>query len=84
MAAARALSLPRAPDRVRPPERPANALGYLPIMFAVDDIEATLGRLTELGAQLVGGEVVRYGDAYRLCYIRAPDGLLVGLAEEIG
>jgi predicted enzyme related to lactoylglutathione lyase len=59
-----------------------NALGYLRVMFAVDDIEETLGRLRRLGAQLVG-EVVQYEQAYRLCYIRGPEGLLIGLAEEL-
>lgn len=62
---------------------PVNALGYLRVMFTVDDIDETLGRLQKLGAQLVG-EVVQYEDAYRLCYIRGPEGLLIGLAEEIG
>lgn len=62
---------------------PVNALGYLRAMFTVQDIDATLERLTRLGAQLVG-EVVRYEDVYRLCYVRGPGGLLVGLAEEIG
>lgn len=62
---------------------PVNALGYLRVMFAVDDIDETLARLREHGAQLVG-EVVRYEDAYRLCYIRGPEGLLIGLAQEIG
>ena len=62
---------------------PVNALGYLRIMFAVDDIDDTLARLRKRGAQLVG-EVVQYEDAYRLCYIRGPEGLLIGLAEEIG
>ncbi len=62
---------------------PVNALGYLRVMFTVDDIDETLARLSERGAQLVSDEVVRYQDAYRLCYIRAPDGLLVGLAEEL-
>ena len=61
---------------------PVNALGYLRVMFAVDDIEETLGRLRKRGAQLVG-EVVRYQDSYRLCYIRGPEGLLIGLAEEL-
>jgi len=61
---------------------PVNALGYLRVMFAVDDIDDTLARLRERGAQLVG-EVVRYEDAYRLCYIRGPEGLLIGLAEEL-
>jgi catechol 2,3-dioxygenase-like lactoylglutathione lyase family enzyme len=62
---------------------PVNALGYLRVMFAVDDLDETLARLTKRGAQLVSSEVVRYQDAYRLCYIRAPDGLLIGLAEEL-
>jgi catechol 2,3-dioxygenase-like lactoylglutathione lyase family enzyme len=62
---------------------PVNALGYLRVMFAVKDIDDTLARLRKRGAQLVG-EVVRYEDVYRLCYIRGPEGLLIGLAEEIG
>jgi len=62
---------------------PVNALGYLRVMFAVDDIDETLERLRTRGAQLVG-EVVRYKDAYRLCYIRGPEGLLIGLAQELG
>ena len=61
---------------------PVNALGYLRVMFTVEDIDETLARLKERGAQLVG-EVVRYQDAYRLCYIRGPEGLLIGLAEEL-
>ncbi|MGO9487812.1 MAG: VOC family protein [Solirubrobacteraceae bacterium] len=63
---------------------PVNALGYLRVMFAVDDIDETLARLRTRGAQLVSSEVMQYEDAYRLCYIRAPDGLLIGLAEELG
>jgi catechol 2,3-dioxygenase-like lactoylglutathione lyase family enzyme len=62
---------------------PVNALGYLRIMFAVDDIDETLARLRKRGAQLVG-EVVQYEDVYRLCYIRGPEGLLIGLAEKLG
>ena len=62
---------------------PVNALGYLRIMFAVEDIDDTLARLRKRGAQLVG-EVVQYKDAYRLCYIRGPEGLLIGLAQELG
>ena len=61
---------------------PVNALGYLRVMFAVDDIDDTLERLRKRGAQLVG-EVVQYKDAYRLCYIRGPEGLLIGLAQEL-
>ena len=63
---------------------PVNALGYLRVMFAVDDIDETLTRLRKHGAQLVGSEVVRYQDEYRLCYIRGPEGLLIGLAEQLG
>ena len=62
---------------------PVNALGYLRVMFAVEDIDDTLARLRKRGAQLVG-EVVQYEDLYRLCYIRGPEGLLIGLAEQIG
>ncbi|TWB57978.1 methylmalonyl-CoA epimerase [Rhizobium sp. ERR 922] len=62
---------------------PVNAFGYLRVMFAVDDIDDTLERLRARGAQLVG-EVVQYSDAYRLCYIRGPEGLLIGLAQELG
>jgi catechol 2,3-dioxygenase-like lactoylglutathione lyase family enzyme len=58
---------------------PVNALGYLRVMFAVDDIDDTLARLRKHGAQLVG-EVVQYADVYRLCYIRGPERLLIGLA----
>jgi catechol 2,3-dioxygenase-like lactoylglutathione lyase family enzyme len=61
---------------------PVNAYGYLRIMFAVDDIEEILVRLHKRGAQLVG-EVVQYENLYRLCYIRGPEGLLIGLAEEL-
>ena len=61
---------------------PVNALGYLRVMFAVDDLDDTLSRLGKLGAQLVG-EVVQYQQSYRLCYIRGPEGLLIGLAEEL-
>ena len=60
-----------------------NALGYLRIMFTVEDIDDTLARLRKHGAQLVG-DVVHYEDVYRLCYIRGPEGLLIGLAEELG
>jgi len=62
---------------------PVNALGYLRVMFAVDDIDDTLTRLLDKGAQLVSREVVNYEDAYRLCYIRSPDGLLIGLAQQL-
>jgi catechol 2,3-dioxygenase-like lactoylglutathione lyase family enzyme len=61
---------------------PVNALGYLRVMFAVDGLDDTLARLRKLGAQLVG-EVVQYEKSYRLCYIRGPEGILIGLAEEL-
>lgn len=61
---------------------PVNALGYLRVMFAVDDIDDTVERLTRRGAALVG-EVVQYEQAYRLCYIRGPEGILIGLAEAL-
>jgi catechol 2,3-dioxygenase-like lactoylglutathione lyase family enzyme len=63
---------------------PVNALGYLRVMFTVEDIDETLARLAKHGAELVSSEVVQYEDVYRLCYIRGPEGLLIGLAEEIG
>jgi len=63
---------------------PVNALGYLRVMFAVDDIDETLARLRKYGAELVSSEVVQYKNAYRLCYIRGPEGLLIGLAQELG
>jgi catechol 2,3-dioxygenase-like lactoylglutathione lyase family enzyme len=62
---------------------PVNALGYLRVMFAVDDIDDVLARLIKRGAQLVG-EVMQYEDSYKLCYIRGPEGLLIGLAEQLG
>ena len=63
---------------------PVNALGYLRVMFEVEDLDETLERLTAHGAQLVSSEVVRYEDLYRLCYIRGPEGILIGLGEAIG
>ena len=62
---------------------PVNALGYLRVMFTVEDIDEMLTRLRKRGATLVG-DVVQYEDSYRLCYIRGPEGLLIGLAEELG
>jgi catechol 2,3-dioxygenase-like lactoylglutathione lyase family enzyme len=62
---------------------PVNALGYLRVMFAVDDLDDTLARLRPHGAELVG-ELVQYEDQYRLCYLRGPEGILIGLAEQIG
>lgn len=62
---------------------PVNALGYLRVMFAVDDLDETLARLLKRGAQLVSSDVVQYEDAYRLCYIRGPEGILIGLAQQL-
>jgi catechol 2,3-dioxygenase-like lactoylglutathione lyase family enzyme len=62
---------------------PVNSLGYLRVMFAVDDLDDTLERLRGHGAELVSSEVVQYEDTYRLCYIRGPEGLLIGLAQEL-
>lgn len=62
---------------------PVNALGYLRVMFAVEDIDEMVSRLIKKGAQLVG-EIVQYENSYRLCYIRGAEGILVGLAEPIG
>lgn len=62
---------------------PVNALGYLRVMFAVDDLDDTLERLLAHGAKLVSSEVVQYENVYRLCYIRGPEGILLGLAQEL-
>ena len=62
---------------------PVNSLGYLRVMFAVEDIDDTLDRLSKLGATVVD-EVVNYEDTYRLCYIRGPEGILIGIAQELG
>ncbi|HUQ19271.1 MAG TPA: VOC family protein [Gemmatimonadaceae bacterium] len=61
---------------------PVNALGYLRVMFAVDDLDDTLVRLRKVGAELVG-ELVQYENSYKLCYIRGPEGILIGLAEQL-
>lgn len=62
---------------------PVNALGYLRVMFTVEDLDDTIARLCTRGAELVG-DVVNYQHTYRLCYIRGPEGILIGLAEELG
>jgi catechol 2,3-dioxygenase-like lactoylglutathione lyase family enzyme len=74
----------RSPDVSRPdvPE-PPNTLGLHRVMFAVDDIDATIARLRPLGAELLG-EVARYEDIYRLCYLRGPAGIILALAEQLG
>ena len=69
--------------RVEPEDAPVNTLGIRRIMFAVDDIESVLARLQAHGAELVG-EVVQYEDAYQLCYVRGPEGIIVALAEPLG
>jgi catechol 2,3-dioxygenase-like lactoylglutathione lyase family enzyme len=73
------------PEAIRtgPENVPVNALGIRRIMFAVDDIDDIVARLRARGAELVG-DVVQYEDTYRLCYVRGPEGIIVGLAEEIG
>lgn len=63
---------------------PVNSLGYLRVMFEVDDIEETVSRLRAGGAKLVSDDIVQYEDAYRLCYVRGPEGILVGLAQSLG
>lgn len=63
---------------------PVNALGYLRVMFSVDHLDATLRRLEQHGAELVSTDVVQYEDVYRLCYVRGPEGILLGLAQELG
>lgn len=69
--------------KTEPENVPVNTLGMRRVMFAVDDIDEIVARLLAHGAELVG-EVVQYGDTYRLCYIRGPEGIIVGLAEQIG
>ena len=68
--------------RIGPEDAPVNTLGIRRIMFAVDDIDAVLARLRTRGATLVG-EVAQYGDQYRLCYVRGPEGIIIALAEEL-
>ncbi|MGB3302796.1 MAG: VOC family protein [Gordonia sp. (in: high G+C Gram-positive bacteria)] len=62
---------------------PVNALGYLRVMFAVDDIDDTLARLAKHGAELVSTDVINYENVYRLCYVRGPEGILIGLAQAV-
>jgi catechol 2,3-dioxygenase-like lactoylglutathione lyase family enzyme len=69
--------------RAEPEDAPVNALGIRRIMFAVDDLDDVLARLQAHGAELVG-EVVQYGDRYRLCYVRGPEGIMIALAEQLG
>jgi catechol 2,3-dioxygenase-like lactoylglutathione lyase family enzyme len=78
------LSKFHAPPVIRrtPEPAPVNALGYLRVMFTVDDIKAALARLESHGTELVG-EVAQYEDKYRLCYVRGPEGIIIGLAEQL-
>lgn len=69
-------------DRAGPEDAPVNVLGIRRIMFTVDDLDAVLARLLSHGGHLVG-EVVQYEDSYRLCYVRGPEGIMVGLAEPL-
>jgi catechol 2,3-dioxygenase-like lactoylglutathione lyase family enzyme len=69
--------------RAEPADAPANALGIRRIMFAVDDVEAVVARLRRHGAELVD-EIAQYEESYRLCFVRGPEGILIGLAEQIG
>jgi catechol 2,3-dioxygenase-like lactoylglutathione lyase family enzyme len=69
--------------RAEPEDAPVNALGIRRIMFAVDDIDDVVARLQAHGAELIG-EVMQYEDTYRLCYVRGPEGIIVGLAEQLG
>jgi catechol 2,3-dioxygenase-like lactoylglutathione lyase family enzyme len=69
--------------RAEPVDAPANTLGIRRVMFAVDDVDAVVARLRGHGAELVG-EVAQYEDAYRLCYVRGPEGIVVGLAQQLG
>ncbi|MDX6556626.1 MAG: hypothetical protein QOD86_2821 [Miltoncostaeaceae bacterium] len=69
--------------RTEPEPAPANALGIRRIMFAVEDLDDVVARLRGHGAELVG-EIARYDDAYRLCFMRGPEGFIIGLAERLG
>lgn len=75
----------RTPPAVRaePRDAPANALGIRRIMFAVDDVDDVVARLSNHGGELVG-EIAQYEDRYRLCFVRGPEGIMIGLAEELG
>ena len=69
--------------RTEPESAPANALGIRRIMFAVDDIDEVVARLRRHGAELLGPEIAQYEDIYRLCYLRGPEGIIIGLAEQL-
>ena len=69
--------------RLEPEDAPSNALGMRRIMFSVDDVDDTVARLRKHGAELVG-EIAQYEDFYRLCFLRGPEGIIIGLAERLG
>jgi len=69
--------------RTEPDPAPSNALGMRRIMFSVDDVDDTVARLREHGAELVG-EIAQYEDFYRLCFVRGPEGIIIGVAQELG
>ena len=69
--------------RAEPESAPANTLGIRRIMFAVEDIDDVVARLRSHGAELVG-EIAQYEDIYRLCFLRGPEGIIIGLAEQLG
>ena len=69
--------------RAEPEDAPANALGIRRIMFAVEDVDDVVARLRSHGAELMG-EIAQYEDLYRLCFVRGPEGIIVGLAEQLG
>ena len=69
--------------RAEPESAPANALGMRRVMFTVDDLDDTVARLRTHGGELVG-EIAQYEDVYRLCFLRGPEGIIIGLAEELG
>jgi len=69
--------------RFGPENPPSNALGIRRIMFTVDDVDDTVARLRRHGAELVG-EIAQYGNSYRLCFIRGPEGIILGLAQHLG
>ena len=70
--------------RTEPESAPANALGIRRIMFAVDDIDEVVARLRGHGAELLGPEIAQYEDIHRLCFLRGPEGIIIGLAEQLG
>src|SRR4051794_24509970 len=70
--------------KTEPENAPANALGIRRIMFTVEGIDDVVARLRNHGAELLGGEIAQYENIYRLCFVRGPEGIIVGLAEQLG